>query len=123
MLSKLTLLALPVALLAACQPVPPPSPALPPAPPAAAPAPEPVASTSPIAIRTLSCSDLLGAEDDDRAAASMFFIGYRAALAHVHNLSIALIEAIEKTALTNCAAHPTMTAVQAFAQAVTANRK
>jgi hypothetical protein len=124
MISKLAFVALPVMLLAACAPPQPPAPApapMPPAP-AAAPAPEPT-STTPIPIRSLSCAELLGATDDDRAAASMFFIGYHAALAHLHGLAINQIEAIEEAALTTCAANPTMTAVRAFAQAVATNRK
>jgi hypothetical protein len=120
---KLAFVALPVLFLAACAPVPATAPAPPPPPPApAAPAPAPV-STAPIPIRSLSCAELIGAADDDRAAASMFFIGYRAALAHVHGLTISQIEAIEETALATCAANPAMTAVRAFAQAVAANRQ
>ena len=121
MISKLTLIALPALLLAACaQPSPPPAP--PPAPPphaaAAPPAPEPAASTAPIPIRTLSCAEMLGASDDDRAAASMFFIGYQASSAGVRNLSIAQIQAVEEKALSICAAHPAMPAVRAFRTAV-----
>ena len=61
---------------------------------------------------------MIGAADDDRAAASMFFIGYRAALAKVRGLSIADIQAIEQKALTICAAHPNMPAARAFGTAV-----
>jgi hypothetical protein len=121
MTSKLAFIALPVLLLAACAPPPAPAPAPPPPAPAPAPpppAPEPAPPTSPIAIRSLSCADLLGAEDDDRAAASMFFIGYQAALAHVRGLSIADIQAIEQKALTICAAHSNFTAVRAFHTAI-----
>jgi hypothetical protein len=122
MISKLAFIALPVMLLAACAPMPPPAPSPAPAAPPPALAPEPV-STAPIPIRSLSCADLLGAADDDRAAASMFFIGYRAAIAHVHDLAIDQIEAIEETALSACAASPTMPAVRAFADAVAANKE
>ena len=118
MISKLAFIALPVLLLAACAP-PPPAPAPAPAPmPAAPPPPPQPVSTAPIPIRSLGCGDLLAAGDDDRAAASMFFIGYRAALAHVHDLSIAEIQAIEEKALSICAAHQTLPAVTAFGQAV-----
>jgi hypothetical protein len=120
MISKLAIIALPVLLLAACAPppAPPPAPA-----PAAAPAPpppppEPAVSTAPIPIRSLSCAEMIGASDEDRAAASMFFIGYRAALAQVRNLSIPQIQAIEQKALTICAAHPNLPAVRAFGTAV-----
>jgi hypothetical protein len=121
MISKLTLIALPALLLAACaQPSPPPAAAPAPMPPpaAAAPPPEAAPSTSPIPIRTLSCTELLGANDDDRAAASMFFIGYQAAASGVHNLSVAQIQAIEGKALSICAAHQAMPAVRAFHTAV-----
>jgi HdeA/HdeB family len=123
MISKLAPLVLTAALLAACAPAPPPAPAPAPAPPppAPAPAPEPPVSTAPIPIRTLSCAELLGASDDDRAAASMFFIGYQAARSGVHNLSISDISTIEQKALTACAASPNLPAVRAFAQAVPAH--
>jgi hypothetical protein len=120
MISKLAIIALPVLLLAACAPPPAPAPApapmAPPAPPP--PPPEPAVSTAPIPIRSLSCAEMIGASDDDRAAASMFFIGYRAALAQVRNLSIPQIQAIEQKALTICAAHPNLPAARAFGTAV-----
>jgi hypothetical protein len=121
MISKLTLIALPALLLAACaQPSPPPAAAPAPMPPPAAapPPPEAAPSTSPIPIRTLSCTELLGANDDDRAAASMFFIGYQAAASGVHNLSIAQIQSIEGKALSICAAHQAMPAVRAYHTAI-----
>jgi hypothetical protein len=108
------------AMLAACA-VPPPAPAPPPAPmPPTAPAPV-ITTTTPIAVRSFSCADLLAASDDDRGYASMFFLGYRAALAHTRTIEIDKIEAIEETALKTCAASPTMTASQAFAEALAAN--
>lgn len=121
MISKLTLIALPALLLAACaQPSPPPAaaPAPPPPPAAAPPPPEAAVSTAPIPLRTLSCTELLGASDDDRAAASMFFIGYQASSTGVHNLSIAQIQAIEAKALSICATHQAMPAARAFRMAV-----
>ena len=122
MISKLALIAS-LALLAACAPpAPAPAPAVPPPSPPPAPPPEPAASTAPIPIRSLSCAELLGASDDDRAAASMFFIGYQAATRHVRGLSISQIEAIEEAALSICAAHQTMPAARAFGQAI-ATRK
>jgi hypothetical protein len=108
-------------LLAACAPDPAPAPALvpaapPPAPPPPSP-PEPAPSTTPFVIRTLSCADLLGASNDDRAAASMFIIGYRAGMTRTRSLSISQIQAIEEAALQNCAANMNMTAIAAFARA------
>ena len=113
MISKFALISLSIVLLAAC--APPPAPTPPPA--APVPAPEPV-STAPIPIRSLPCSELLGANDDDRAAAAMFFIGYQASRAQVRNLTISQIEGIERKALSACALNPTMPAVRAFAVAV-----
>jgi hypothetical protein len=127
MISKLSLIALPVMLpimllIGACAPVPPPAPAPAPPPPMLAapppPPPAPAASTAPIPIRTLSCGEMVGAEDDDRAAAGMFFIGYQAAASGVHNLTISQIQEIEDAALKTCAAHPQMAAVRAFHQAM-----
>lgn len=121
MISKLRVIALPVLLLAACapQPAPAPTPAAAPAPAMPPPPPpEPAASTAPIPIRSLNCAELLGASDEDRAAASLFFTGYRAALARVRNLSIAEIQAIEEKALSICAAYPAMPAARAFGMAV-----
>ena len=74
-------------------------------------------------IRTLSCADLLSAADDDRAAASMFIIGYRAALTHTRALAINQIEGIEEAALQNCAANPKLTAIAAFGKAFAARGK
>ena len=125
MISKFALISLSVALLAACAPPPSPAPppAAPPPPPAApAPAPEPV-STAPIPIRSLPCAELLGASDDDRAAAAMFFIGYQASRAQIRNLTISQIESIERKALSACALNPTMPAVRAFAVAVRTYRR
>jgi hypothetical protein len=65
----------------------------------------------------------LGAADDDRAAASMFIIGYRAALTHRRTLSISQIQGIEEAALQNCAANPKLTAIAAFAKAFAAAPK
>ena len=61
---------------------------------------------------------MLGASDDDRAAASMFFVGYQAASTGVHNLSISQIQAIEEAALQICAAKPQMSAVRAYHEAM-----
>jgi hypothetical protein len=68
-------------------------------------------------------SGLLGATDDDRASAAMFFIGYRAALARTRALSVNQVEAIEETALASCAATSTMTTNKAFAEALAAEMR
>ena len=72
----------------------------------------------PVLPRARSSAALSAGRPGEGAAASMFFIGYRAALAHVHNLTISQIQAIEEKALSLCAAHQEMPAVRAFGTAV-----
>jgi hypothetical protein len=110
-------------LLAACAPVPPPAPPAPP-PVAGAPAPpSPPPWAERIRLSTFTCRDLLAAADDDRAYASMIFLGYRLALAHSGTVVVGKIEGIEEAALAACAASPEMTASRAFAEALAANRE
>lgn len=114
------IIALSALVLAACAPVSSPTPA----PSAPEPAPAPIlASTTPINVRSFTCGDLLGASDDDRSYASMFFLGYSAAIAHTRVIRISQIEAIEATALATCAASPSLPAIRAFAAGLAANRK
>jgi hypothetical protein len=78
------------------QAAPPPSPAAPP--PEVAPPPTPRAtSEAQIApgrwdVDRVRCSDLLGAADDDRAAAAMFYYGYLAAKAGIHVIDVSQID-------------------------------
>src|SRR5262245_60127270 len=43
-------------------------------------------------VERVRCSDLLGAADDDRAAAAMFYYGYLAARAGIHVIDVNQIE-------------------------------
>src|SRR5262249_2043779 len=99
----------------------PPAPAAPP-PEASAAAPR-VTSEAQIApgkwnVDRVRCSDLLGAEDDDRAAAAMFYYGYLAAKAGIHVIDVSQIDGNVQKVMNQCAATPNMTVPQAFRQAL-----
>src|SRR6202045_237869 len=68
------------------------------------------------------CSDLLGATDDDRAAAAMFYYGYLAAKAGIHVIDVSQIDGNIKKVMDRCAAAPNITVPQAFRQALVHHR-
>jgi hypothetical protein len=101
------------------------APAAPAAPPAeAAPAPAPRAtSDAQVApkrwdVERVRCSDLLGAADDDRAAAGMFYYGYLAAKAGIRIIDTSQIEGNLKKVMDRCEAAPNITVPQAFRDAL-----
>jgi pyruvate/2-oxoglutarate dehydrogenase complex dihydrolipoamide acyltransferase (E2) component len=117
--------------LAACaQPSAPQQPAAPAPPAPAAPPPEAAAPPTPrvtseaqIApgrwdVDRVRCSDLLGAADDDRAAAAMFYYGYLAAKAGIHVIDVRQIDGNVRKVMDRCAAAPNITVPQAFRQAL-----
>ena len=95
-------------------------------PPAAAPAPPPpppAPSEAQIApglweVEQVRCSDLLGAADDDRAAAAMFYYGYLAAKAGIHVIDVGKIDQNVGKVMKQCAATPNITVPQAFREAL-----
>ena len=99
------------------------APAAPPPPPvaAAAPAPAPVAEPMPsnrwVNIQGATCEKLLELSPDDRAAASLFYIGYQAARFRSSAINVAAIPDAEERAESYCAEHPGRPAVDAFRQA------
>jgi hypothetical protein len=101
-------------------------PAAPP-PPIAAPAPAPVAEPTPgdrlVTIREATCERLLELSPDDRAAASMFYIGYQASRLQARTINVGLIPAIEEQAIGYCQENPDRTVVQAFAHAYSRSRQ
>src|SRR5271167_4208299 len=113
--------------LAACAAQPPP-PAAAPAPPAPmAAAPPPVASDARVAphrwnVERVRCSDLLGASDEDRAAAAMFYYGYLAAKAGIHIIDVGNIDENVGKVMKQCAATPNITVPQAFREALRPRR-
>ena len=113
--------------LGACaQPSAPPSQqaATPPAPPPeAAPSPPRVTSEAQIApgrwvVDRVQCSDLLGAADEDREAAAMFYYGYLAAKAGIRVIDVNEIDGNVRKVMDRCAAAPNITVPQAFRQAL-----
>src|SRR5271166_686738 len=116
-------------LLAACvQTQPPPEATAPPRKPppsaqpqASAPAQTPAAEPAPVDhfvnIRRASCEDLLSLSPEDRAAASMFYIGYQASRLRARTINVGLIPSIEEQAISYCEENPDRTAVQAYANA------
>src|SRR4051812_34862258 len=104
------------------QSAPSPGPAAPP-PEAAPPTAPRVTSGAQIApkrweVERVRCSDLLGASDDDRAAAAMFYFGYLAAKAGIHVVDVNKIDVNIKKVMERCAATPNETVPQAFRQAL-----
>ena len=105
-----------------CACVQPPEAAAPAAPPPApAPAPAPVAAPTPsnrwVSIQGATCEKLLELSPDDRAAASLFYIGYQAARFGSRAINVAAIPNAEEWADRYCAEHPGRPAVEAFRQA------
>src|SRR6266700_4045028 len=113
--------------LAACAPQAPQqtqtSAAPPSATPPAVPTPPPSPSEAQIApgrwdVDRVRCSDLLGAADDDRAAAAMFYYGYLAAKAGIRVIDVNQIDGNVRKVMDRCAAAPNITVPQAFRQAL-----
>ena len=69
-------------------------------------------------VERVRCSDLLGAADDDRAAAAMFYYGYLAAKAGIHVIDVSQIDGNLTKVMDRCAAAPNITVPQAFRQAL-----
>jgi hypothetical protein len=88
---------------------------------APAPTPAPVAEPTPsdrwVSIQGATCERLLELSPDDRAAASLFYIGYQAARFRSRAINVAAIPNAEEWAESYCAEHPGRSAVEAFRQA------
>ena len=70
----------------------------------------------------MRCSDLLGAADDDRAAAAMFYYGYLAAKAGIHIIDVRRIDGNVRKVMAQCSATPNITVPQAFREALDRSR-
>ena len=113
-----------VCCLGSCaQPSAPPSQQAAPPPEAPPPPPPRVTSEAQIApgrwvVDQVRCSDLLGAADEDREAAAMFYYGYLAAKAGIHVIDVNQIDGNVRKVMDRCAAAPNITVPQAFRQAL-----
>ncbi|HUK06316.1 MAG TPA: HdeA/HdeB family chaperone [Stellaceae bacterium] len=105
------------------QPVAPAASAPPPAPAAAAPPPS-AAQVAPGKwdVTKIRCSDLLGASDEDRASAAMFYYGYLSARAGIRVIDVSKISDNIHRVMVQCGATPSMTVPQAFQAALGAHR-
>jgi len=108
-------------LCACAQPPDAAAPAPPPPPPVAVAAPAPAAEPAPsnrwVSIQEATCERLLELSPDDRAAASLFYIGYQAARFRSRTINVGAIPNAEEWAESYCAEHPGQPAVEAFRQA------
>ena len=108
-------------LLFACAQTPPPQAAAPapaaPTEPAPAPAAEAPKGDRYVVIRRAQCEDLLRLDADDRAAASMFYIGYQASRFGSARINVSAIPATQAAALDYCTGAPNRTVASAFAAA------
>ena len=73
-------------------------------------------------VEHVRCSDLLGAADDDRAAAAMFYYGYLAAKSGIHVINVDEIDGNVGKVMRQCAATPDITVPQAFREALRPRR-
>ncbi len=109
-------------LLFACVPPPPPQAAAPPPPaPVATPAPAPAAAPVPanrwVSIRAVKCERLLELSEDDRAAASMFYIGYQASRLGARVVNVGAIPSTAAEALSYCQEFPNRSILASFRRA------
>ena len=121
MKGKAAIVLLSCTLFACAQPAPsapPPASPPPPAPPAAAP---PSLAHNVVTIRAVNCDAFLSLSEDDRASASMFYIGYTASRRGQRRIDIAEVEGLEAAAIGYCAAHPGQPAATAFMKAFSDN--
>lgn len=95
---------------------------------AAAPAsPPPAPSDAQVApgrwdVERVRCADLLGAADEDRASAAMFYYGYLAAKAGIRVIDVSRIDGNIGKVMWQCAAAPNLLVPQAFRQALRPRR-
>ena len=101
---------------------PPPAPSPPPAQ-AQAPVVEPAAADHIVNIGRARCEDLLKLSPEDRAAASMFYIGYQASRLRTSTIDVGVIPSIEGRAIAYCEENPERTVAAAFASAYLQNRR
>jgi hypothetical protein len=74
-----------------------------------------------VTIRRVNCEALLKLPEDDRASASMFYLGYTASRRRQGKIDIAEVAGLEAAALGYCAAYPDQPAATAFMKAFADN--
>jgi hypothetical protein len=134
MLPKIAVIGLMLLATAACAPMPRPAPSIPPAAGPEANAASADAKSAdagkpgdllepdmqampPTDVRTMKCSVINSAGDDDKAYASTFLLGYRSALMHMHVIDTKRIDSILQAAIAECVGQPETLASKVFAGA------
>jgi HdeA/HdeB family len=84
---------------------------------------EPAPAERIVSIRGARCQGLLSLSPEDRAAASMFYIGYQASRLRASTINVGVIPRIEEQAIAYCEENPDRTVAQAFAQAYARTRR
>jgi hypothetical protein len=69
-------------------------------------------------VERIRCSDLIGASDEDRESALMFYYGYIAEKAKIRVIDVGKISDNIDKVMKQCAAKPSMTVPQAFRRAL-----
>jgi hypothetical protein len=110
-------------LLFACAPQPPAAPQNPPPTPPPVPAAETGLGSEHhiVTIRAARCQAFLSLSEDDRASASMFYIGYTASRRRQAKIDVAEVSGLEAAALGYCVSHPAWPAAVAFNRAFADN--
>jgi hypothetical protein len=73
--------------------------------------------------RRARCEDLLKLSPEDRAAASMFYIGYQASRFRASTINVGVIPALRSRPSAYCEDNPDRTVAQAFADAYSHARR
>ena len=104
-------------LLFGCVPPPPPATAPPPPPPAPAAAPATPAPTGEriVSVRGARCERFIELSDEDRQAATMFYIGYQASRLRVGTVNVVSIPSIASLSMNYCLEHRDRPVAEAFA--------
>jgi hypothetical protein len=119
--AKVSVVLLSGILFACAPPAPAPAPPPPPAPPVPTAADDTMSQHHVVTIRAVNCQALLGLAEDDRASASMFYIGYTANRRKQAKIDVAEVSGLEAAALSYCTQYPNWPAATAFNKAFADN--
>jgi HdeA/HdeB family len=84
---------------------------------------EPAPADHIVNIQRANCADLLKLSPEDRAAASMFYIGYQASRFRARTINVGVIPSIEGQAIASCEENPDRTVAHVFAKAYLQTRR
>lgn len=84
---------------------------------------EPMQADHFVNIQRATCDNLLKLSEEDRAAATMFYVGYQSSRVRATTINVSSIPSIQAQALAYCEENPRRTVAQAFAQAYSRTRR